>query len=131
MSTEPLSRDVLAKLRERFEGGQRALDPAIALRLIAQVERAVPAPNVAAYQFLCPIRRAAGYCTAKCDYDVNGVCRNCDCLDPERFVVMEYPTKEQDEALRLATRVQESGASLSVISLAAAPPGEPTEGETP
>ena len=62
-----------------------------------------------AYQFLGPVKRAAGYCAAECDFDVNGVCRRCECLDPARFVVLEYPTEEQDKDRQLVERLQAAG----------------------
>lgn len=94
-----LSRDVLAKLRERAEHGVRALDPAITLRLVAQAERALPPEKSSVvYQVLAPVKRADGYCTTDCVYDLNGVCERCGCFDPARFLLLEMPTEAQDKA---------------------------------
>lgn len=65
--------------------------------------------NEVVYRFMGPIKRGAGWCSAKCDYDVNGVCCRCECLDPERFIVLEYPTKQQDEERQLVERLQSAG----------------------
>lgn len=69
-------------------------------------ERQNPAAAPAVYRFLGPVARGRGYCTVACDYDVNGVCRNCECLDPSRFIVIEYPTQEQDAEMKMVERLQ-------------------------
>jgi hypothetical protein len=61
------------------------------------------------YRFLGPISRGRGYCTVDCVYDANGVCLNCECLDPERFVVFEFPTKQEDAARQAVERLQAAG----------------------
>lgn len=110
---QPLSAETLDRLRARFaaEKPQRALDPAIALRLIDQAKQAV-APIPAAYKVEAPLSRASGYCTAECKYDANGVCRVCGCFDPRRFVLLEYPTEKEDEMRKLAQKVEEAGGTL-------------------
>lgn len=64
------------------------------------------------YQFLGPVARGRGYCTTVCDYDANGVCSRCECLDPARFVVIEYPTREQDEQRQMVERLQDAGVEV-------------------
>ena len=71
--------------------------------------------EVVAYRFFGPVSRGRGWCTAACDYDVNGVCRKCECLDPERFVVTEYPTKEQDAERREIERLLAAGIDVRLV----------------
>lgn len=65
--------------------------------------------DTVAYRFLGPITRGRGWCATRCDYDVNGVCRVCECLDPNRFVVIEFPTAQEDAARQAVERLQAVG----------------------
>lgn len=56
------------------------------------------------WQYVGPIRCADGYCTVVCRYDANGACVNCGCLNPERFVVIDFPTEQ--EALRMKVQAE-------------------------
>ena len=68
------------------------------------------------YQVLMPIQRADGYCVYACDYDPNGVCRMCRCLDPSRFVVVEFPTQEQDKQRQIVERMIAAGITVHRVS---------------
>lgn len=63
----------------------------------------------AVYQYVGPIRRAPGYCVTECDYDDDGACRKCGVLNPTRFIVLEYPTLEEDARRKMLARLEAAG----------------------